>query len=183
MSHLGGHLNRTWVDEGALGFLVDRFSVSSMVDVGCGPAGMKEIAESVGVDWLGVDGDPELSREGVVIHDFNDGPVDIQKTFDLGWSVEFLEHVYERYQPHYMDIFSKCDMVLCTAALPGWGGHHHVNEQELPYWVDVFSKHGFTYRKDITEQVVSKSTMRQKKGSSFMRRAGMFFIKDGLHEA
>jgi len=58
-----------------------------------------------------------------------------------------------------------------------------VNEQELPYWVDVFSKHGFTYRKDITEQVVSKSTMRQKKGSSFMRRAGMFFIKDGLHEA
>jgi hypothetical protein len=178
MGHLGGHLNRTWVDEGALKFLVDQFHISSMIDVGCGPAGMKVMAESLNIKWVGIDGDPEVKQDGVITHDFNNGTVEGLGAFDLGWSVEFLEHVYEEYQPHYMNIFSKCNVVLCTAALPGSGGHHHVNEQELDYWVRAFSKYGLSYDEDTTQEIIKKSTMRQKKGTSFMQRSGMFFRRD-----
>ena len=128
MKHLGGHGNRTWTDEGALKYIQNKFSISSMVDVGCGTAGMRSIAEALDIKWLGIDGDPNVSQNGVITHDFTKGEVETDK-FDLGWSVEFLEHVYEEYQPNYMAVFAKCKYVLCTAAPPGWGGYHHVNEQ------------------------------------------------------
>lgn len=35
-SHLGGHLYRTWTDEKTLKYLIEKYEVKSMVDVGCG---------------------------------------------------------------------------------------------------------------------------------------------------
>jgi len=178
MSHLGGHMGRTWVDRGALSFLVDNFHVSSMVDVGCGPAGMKTTADSLNVQWLGIDGDPSVKQEGLLTHDFSKGAINDIGDFDLGWSVEFLEHVYEKYQPNYMDVFSKCKFVICTAAPPGYPGHHHVNCQPREYWIEVFSNYGLTYDGDITKQIIEHSTMNKKNNKSFMEMTGMFFRRD-----
>jgi hypothetical protein len=178
-SHLGGHRNTTWVDEGTLAFLIDRFKISSMVDVGCGPAGMKKIAESLDVKWLGIDGDPSVKQEGLLTHDFTRGAVFDLEGFDLGWSVEFLEHVYEKYQSNYMYVFSRCKFVVCTAAPPGWGGHHHVNCQPHDYWIRVFAQHGFAYNKDITTQIKNHSTMKKRMDDkNFMEMTGMFFQKE-----
>ena len=182
-AHLGGHNHTTWVDKGALAFLVNHFNVSSMVDVGCGPGGMKKIAKSLNVEWFGIDGDPSVKQNDMLIHDFTKGAVDELATFDLGWSVEFLEHVHEEYQPNYMNVFSKCKFILCTAALPGWRGHHHVNEQHRDYWITTFSNYGFAYDQNITDQVINHSTMIKKKKiagykKSFMQITGMFFIND-----
>ena len=175
MEHIGGHLNRTWVDEGCLRFIYEKLEIKNMVDVGCGPGGMKDIAHSLGIEWTGVDGDPEVKQEGVIFHDFNDGKLEGVGEFSLGWSVEFLEHVFEKYQENYMDIFSKCDYVLCTAAQPGWGGHHHVNEQTREYWISVFDSFGLEYDEQMTKEIVSNSTMRRKKSKSFMELSGMFY--------
>ena len=73
-----------------------------MLDVGCGPGGMIELAESVGISSWGIDGDPYVKRQTpVIIHDYTLGPVDAsrlpRKQFDLAWSVEFLEHVEEKF--------------------------------------------------------------------------------------
>ena len=174
MKHLGGHGNKTWTDKGALKHIKKRFNINSMVDIGCGPAGMRGVADSLDIKWLGIDGDPSVLQDRVIMHDFTKGVVKTDN-FDLGWSVEFLEHVYEEYQPNYMDTFVKCKYVLCTAAPPGWDGYHHVNEQPREYWIDVFSKYGFVYDEKITNEVKKNSTMKKKKGKSFMRRNGMFF--------
>lgn len=59
-SHLGGHLYRTWTDEKTLKYLIEKYEVKSMVDVGCGPGGQVDLAESFGVKSIGIDGDINL---------------------------------------------------------------------------------------------------------------------------
>ena len=39
--HLGGHMNVNHVDEGALKTIHEKFSISSLLDVGCGLGEMK----------------------------------------------------------------------------------------------------------------------------------------------
>ena len=132
-SHLGGHLNKTHNDRGTLTFLINEYKIKSFLDVGCGPGGMVALASMRGLESVGIDGDWEVPKEddtNIIIHDFTNGPCLTTKAkFDLGWSVEFLEHVDEKYQDNYMQAFARCKFVVCTAAGPGAPGHHHVNCQ------------------------------------------------------
>lgn len=182
MKHLGGHLNRTWIDAGVLEWIQDRFQVKSMVDVGCGPGGMKREAERLGIEWTGFDGDPSLpSIPNFRRWDFTQGSPSLDNDadyWDLGWSVEFLEHVEERYMENYMQIFDRCQTLVVTAAPPGWGGHHHVNERPQSYWVQKFEQRGFVFLARSTENMKSFSTMKNNsKGGSFMVNTGMLFVK------
>mgnify|MGYP003329243486 FL=1 len=174
-SHLGGHLNKTHNDRGALQYLMNTFNIKSFLDIGCGPGGMVELAQLRGLRAVGIDGDWQVEKcrdTNIIIHDFNEGPLPIRLgDFDLGWSVEFLEHVEEKYQDFYMDSFKLCRYVVITAAPPGWAGHHHVNCQSSAYWIEVFDKHGFDYREDITQQIKQHSTMQK----GFINLTGLFF--------
>ena len=178
-AHLGGHLNRTHLDPGTLVYLKQKFNIESMLDVGCGPAGMVEMAESIGISAWGIDGDPYVERKisKVTIHDYTTGFVPTASlptsTFDLAWSVEFLEHVEEKYLPLYMHSFGLCKYVVCTAAPPGWPGHHHVNCRSIDYWIGAFAANGFEYDAIESGQVRAHSTMTK----GFMSRTGMFFKK------
>ena len=96
-NHLGGHLNKVHTDRGALLHIKDKFNIKSMLDVGCGPGWMLEIAQARGMRAIGIDGDISLRGEWkrqeitVVEQDFTLGPADIGKRkFDLGWSVYML---------------------------------------------------------------------------------------------
>jgi len=132
-NHLGGHNNKTHLDTGALAWLQETFDVKTFLDIGCGPGGMVKLANSVGLQAHGIDGDYTLERYNpskFLIHDFTKGTAPLTQTYDVGWSVEFLEHVYEEYMPNYMHSFLQCKYVIVTYAPPGWTGHHHVNLQE-----------------------------------------------------
>lgn len=169
--HLGGHNGVTWVDEGALSYMIKNFGVKSYLDIGCGPAEALDFAKQYGLFSLGIDGDPLFKgMPDLQIHDFTLGPLNkdnIQKLpeqgyFDLGWSVEFLEHVEEQYVPNFMETFKLCKYVIVTAAYPKQGGHHHVNEQWVDYWIKVFGEHGFKISGKLTQEVRANSTMRRK---------------------
>ena len=99
--HLGGHLNRTNIDEGAMQWLIDTFNPKTFLDIGCGPGGMVDYAIECGLEAMGIDGDPEVKKDSIYKHDFVEGPVDIDNNYDIGWSVEFVEHVYEDYMDNY----------------------------------------------------------------------------------
>jgi len=173
-SHLGGHLNKTHNDRGVLTFLVNQYNIKTFLDIGCGPGGMVELAQMRGLDAVGVDGDWTVERPQdvrVMIHDYTVGPTQWTREFDLGWSVEFLEHVEEKYQDNYMQDFARCKYVVATAAPPGYPGHHHVNCREEEYWHDVFNKYGLEYDHDVTMKIREVSTMQK----PFMQRTGMFF--------
>ena len=135
---------------------------------------MVAIANMRGLDALGIDGDwlVEKEREAkILIHDFTTGPAPIYSGFDLGWSVEFLEHVEEKYQDFYMQAFAKCKYVLATAAGPGHAGHHHVNCQTQEYWEKVFLNYGFAIDSVETERIRVISSMMK----GFMKMSGMFY--------
>ena len=174
-AHLGGHFGFTNADEGALVFLKESLGVKSMIDMGCGPGKQVRIARGLGIEAFGIDGDHTLkfSQPYFFLHDFTKGKFPCARKFDLVWSVEFLEHVEEQYQPFYMAAFRLAKTVVCTAALPGQLGFHHVNCRDQAYWIRVFKRYGFAFDKTNTQLLKEHSTM----GREFMRETGMLFVR------
>ena len=117
--HLGGHQGKTHIDEGALQWLVN-LGIKSFIDIGCGPGGMVELAKNKGLRTIGVDGDYTLTRfdpNYFVIHDYTKGSPIIHEDYDVAWSVEFLEHVEEKYMANYMDTFKCAKSAVVTLSL------------------------------------------------------------------
>lgn len=171
-AHLGGHEALNQFDEGAFDYLAARFGVRTMIDVGCGPPGMVYYAALRGVKAVGVDGDPTVAHcsHVVIEHDYARKPLYVGE-FDLGWSVEFVEHVEERFVPNVMETFRGCRVVFLTAAVPGQPGYHHVNCQPREYWVEQFRRFGFELDAEATEGTRRHSTME----SGFTRNTGLVF--------
>lgn len=146
------HAGATNIDIGLLPYLKYFHGVSSMLDIGCGPGGNVEYARSLGIDAYGVDGDSvELSLKPYFqAVDYQSGSSTYRNTFDIGWSVEFAEHVEEEYSENYFLDYKKCKSVIFTAAPPGWGGIGHVNERENSYWIEKFEGHGFKFSDEMT---------------------------------
>ena len=171
--HLGGHNNKTWHDSGALEYLKNEVKAETMLDIGCGPGGQIRAAQKLGLKVQGVDGDPTFKdHPDIYIHDYAVGPLKTKHIpnlprkgyFDIGWSVEFLEHVDAEYIDNYMATFAACKYMVVTHARPGQGGYHHVNEQHFNYWRDVFEKNDFKVSGILTQGIRANSTMRLKKG-------------------
>jgi hypothetical protein len=91
--------------------------------------------------------------------------------FDLGWSVEFLEHVESKHVPAIMHAFQRCKYLMVTAAPPGYTGHHHVNCRNLDYWEGAFNASGFYYDADMTAKIKDASSMKK----PFLQMNGMFY--------
>lgn len=179
--HLGGHNGLTHLDHGALDWLIEKFEPRFYLDIGCGPGGMVELAESKGLQVQGIDGDHTIERyspERFIIHDFTKGPAELDQQYDLGWSCEFVEHVYEKFQPNYMAAFQQCRRVAMTYAPPGHTGYHHVNLKDEKYWIDTFEKYGFVYDLELTKQLREHSTMGAKKKHQFVKNRGLIFINE-----
>jgi len=173
--HLGGHENETHVDDGALTYLINRFNAKSMLDIGCGPGGMVELALSKGLKVLGVDGDDKVERSdtvknNIVIHDYAKAPFTTD-VYDLAWSVEFVEHVDKPFMPNFLRTFECCKFVAMTHALPGQPGHHHVNCMPAEYWFGVMEAIGFSLLVEETNEMRKQSTMRER----YIRQQGYVF--------
>lgn len=184
--HLGGHMNKVHTDRATLLYLREKYGLQTMVDIGCGPGDMVQIADMRGMDVIGVDGDWTLEntwvalgiKNKVFLHDFTQGEFNTtSESFDLGWSVEVLEHIDEEYLPNVMELFGRCNVVIATAAPPGHGGHHHVNEQPLEYWVDKFAEVGLIYDPEETSHIRNNVSQMRK---PFMQKNGMLFKKEGM---
>ena len=180
--HLGGHQNKTHLDNGALDWLIKTFDAKSFLDIGCGPGGMVELAKSKGLLVKGIDGDHTLKRPNetdYTLHDFTKAPLIPDFGYDIGWSVEFVEHVEEKYIPNYMPCFQSCNTVVITYAPPGWEGHHHVNLKDEDYWIQTFATNGLKHNAEMTHQLRQHSTMNLgKKGKkAFVRNRGLVFTK------
>ena len=176
-STCGGHGNITHVDAGTVDYLKSKFDIQSMIDVGCGMMGMERVAVSKMITYLGVDGDKTLpSKINFLYHDYSMDTFKPSKTFDLGWSVEFVEHVEQAYISNYMATFKKCKYICMTHALPGKFGYHHVNCQLPEYWIRTMSEYGFSYDEKTSQEIRKASTMRRE----FMRNTGMFFTNNSI---
>ena len=176
--YLGGHAWITHTDQGALNAIMEKFSISTMVDIGCGPGGQVQLAKEMGIDAYGIDGDPRLQglTPGVEIKevDFTQQAYSIDQV-DLAWSTEFVEHVEEKFLPSYMATFSCARYAFITHAPEGEESHacHHVNCKNSDYWIDTFQEYGFEYSPQVTKEIRDASTMKR----NFVRENGLFFYQ------
>lgn len=173
--YLGGHMWITHTDKGSLQYMIDNFGIKTMLDVGCGPGGQVRVAKELGLDAEGVDGDVRLIEENtdITIHECDFTQNTFEKEVDLIWSVEFVEHVEEKYQENYMKTFAKAKHVILTFAPPGKAGIHHVNCKPAQYWIETFERYGFAYSEKITRDIRTATTMERE----FIRRNGLTFTK------
>ena len=169
--HLGGHFGNTNVDGTTLAYLIERYGIQTMLDVGCGPGGMLDEAARQGLVAIGIDGDSHMAREnGFIVHDYAAGPLSASN-FDLVWCVEFVEHVEERYRENYLATFAGGKVLFLTAAPPGFPGWHHVNCREPQYWISLLEQHGWALDHEAT------SWVRQNGGHPFSTRQGPVFVR------
>lgn len=172
--HLGGHEGRTHIDDATLSYLIKKYNIQSMYDVGCGPGGMLKLAQDKGIDAVGVDGDFTLkypAELNIIIHDFTKGSL-VCKEKDLSWSCEFLEHVEEQFMDNYFSVFKQTKIVCCTFCNIQGTGHHHVNIQNQEYWDQKFLERGFLKEKETTREIRKISSMQR----NFVRDTGTVYI-------
>ena len=177
--HVGGHFCRTNMDTGAFDVMIDNCHAHSFIDVGCGTGGMVAYAKWKGLYSIGIDGDTSLPNHTFrVYYDFTIGDSEklLTRDIDLLWTVEFLEHIEEKFLPNLLGVFKKARQIISTAATPGQLGYHHVNCRDAQYWCQWFAYHGFEMDLELTAKIRARSTMR----SNFMRDNGLVWRrKDG----
>ncbi len=154
LSHLGGTAlvgdPQTFVPD-VWTLLIEKYGFKSMIDVGSGVGVNAKWFLDNGIDAHAVEGFPDylyhavIPKERMTAHDYTKGPYVPDRTFDLGWSSEFVEHVEEQYVPNFMATFDKCRFVCLTHATPGQGGYHHVNEQPSAYWIEKMAHARFEH--------------------------------------
>ena len=156
--------------------IVEKYNIKTVLDVGCGIGYASKYFQSLGCDILAVDGSKEVGQLSVVSEHFllndyeNSSALDNAEieyngkpikdfVFDLCWSCEFVEHVWEEYSQNFIDDFKKCRYVAMTYAGPGQPGHHHVNCQPEEYWIEKLINNGFEFLKNDTEILREKSEL------------------------
>lgn len=175
------HGGGTNVDIEALRYAKERWNTRTMIDIGCGTGGQVFEAAALGIDAYGVDGTNEIPKSNTFQQvDYRTDSSNFDMDFDLGWSVEFVEHVDETCIPIFMKDFQKCKRVILTAAPPFWGGKNHVNEQTEIYWVKVFKEYGFDINLEETMSVRKASVTlmngeRRKDRQQFVKIRGLVF--------
>lgn len=151
-------------------YLVKKYSIESVVDIGAGGGHSTKYFADLGCEVIGVDGSVEASEnftlpESFLLNDYSVGSAITDErlgvgdeplpevVFDLAWSCEFVEHVYEQFSDNFLADFARCKYIAITFAGPGQDGYHHVNLQPASYWIDKIEALGYTYLAAETEEL------------------------------
>jgi len=182
LSHLGGHLNKTHIDTGAITWLRQNTGrpIPYFLDVGCSVGGNLDIAESAGYIVYGIEGDYSLLQAGkvsrphrVVFTDFTKTWFQFQLQFDVIWCVEVAEHIPEEFCENMLKTFS--DNLLPEGRLVFTSndgpGINHVNRKPESWWMEKMCQHGLKKNEYLTGLLRKNSTMER----DFIRSSGSVF--------
>ena len=157
---------------------VEKLRVRSVLDVGCSEGHAAAYFRQKGCEVLGVDGSPQAQADSRipdahVLHDYAVSEYRPEREFDLVWSCEFVEHVEERFLPHFLPTFEAGRWVMMTFAGPGQLGWHHVNCQPESYWIAKLEERGFRFHEAWT------AASREVAEGMHYRRRGLVFGRAG----
>ena len=109
-------------------YLVDRFGVRSVLDVGCGEGQSVLYFHRLGVVAHGIDGlrlNVERAVFPIAWHDLTVGPY--YMPVDMVNCIEVVEHIEEKYLNNLLNTLTNGRIICLTYAVPEQDGHHHVN--------------------------------------------------------
>lgn len=118
-----------------------------------------------------------LPKDKIVAHDFSLGPYWPDKTYDLAWCIEVLEHVSRPYMKNYQSIFHKSAIIIASHS--PWGGHHHVEVHPDFWWISRMEMQGFVYSEKLTKimryiAMMTKEKAASNQGSHLFRTAHVY---------
>lgn len=162
-------------------WLVNDHKVESVIDVGCGDGVAVRFFETLlPGSVFGVDG-VKQPADNILQHDFTKGHfscVNAKYTqVDLCWSVEFVEHVEEKFIPNFLETFRCAKTVLMTHAMPGQAGHHHVNLRTPAYWIGVMAAIGYRLDEELTKKTRDLAGLNKSPHNHFVR-SGLAFVRN-----
>jgi SAM-dependent methyltransferase len=177
---LGGNLRHgdtyTWCPH-LWRFLVERFGVKSVLDVGCGEGHAVLYFNRLGVYAHGIDGlaaNIQRSVTPIALHDILAGPYVMP--VDLVWSCEVAEHILPEKVYNFIDTLANGRVIAMTHAVPGQGGHHHVNCQPKEYWVNLLNQRGYILAPD--NDIFLEISKKDEIPHTYFSRTGLVFLRD-----
>jgi hypothetical protein len=175
---LGGNLRHGDVATfhgGLWKFLIERFAIRSMLDVGCGEGHAVKFFQSHGVLAHGIEGSILNIKRAVTpiaLHDLLAGPYIMP--VDLVWCCEVAEHIAEEKVDHLIDTLANGSVVAMTHAAPGQDGHHHVNLKDDAYWIDLMAKRGYVLDEGY---LAYRQLANQPYFGAYFGSSGLLFLK------
>lgn len=178
--HLGGNLMEgdAWTFcPGVWNYVIDRFAVKSVLDLGCGLGYSSQYFKRKGLDVLAVDGMIENVNNSIypsLLCDLTKERVTTR--VDLVHCQEVVEHIEERYIDNLLSSLTCGKFILMTNALPGQGGYHHVNEQPIEYWTEQLKRYNCELMEEDTARV---RRLAEIDGAVWMARTGTVYANRG----
>jgi len=154
-------------------YLIARFGISSVMDLGCGTGNAAWYFSSKGTKVVAVDGFEENVRRSLypaTLHDLTRGPVITQ--VDLVHCQEVVEHIEEAYLDHLLNSLLSGKIIAMTHALPGQDGYHHVNLKPQEYWVTHLQQRGAVILEEDTRRI---RELAARDGAPYMQATGLVF--------
>jgi len=155
-------------------YLIERFCISSVLDLGSGSGNSAEYFFRKGMKTLAVDGfAPNVlsSLYPAILHDLTSGPVNTK--VDLVHCQEVVEHIEEKFLENLLRSLICGKVIVMTHALPGQAGYHHVNLQPSEYWVNHLARHGCVLLEEDTRRM---RAFAKADGARYVEQTGMVFL-------
>ena len=155
--HLGGNMvegDRFSFSPGVWNYVIDRFCIKSVLDLGSGLGHSSEYFFSKGMRVIAVDGMKDNIPKALyptIEFDITKGPVNCEA--DLVHCQEVVEHIDEEFLDNVLRSLANGKIILLTNALPGQDGYHHVNEQETEYWIRHLKRYNCHVLSEDTQRI------------------------------
>jgi hypothetical protein len=174
--HLGGNLMEgdAWTFcPGVWNYVIDRFAVKSVMDLGCGLGYSSHYFKRKGLDVLAVDGMVENVKNSIYPSLLCDLTKDrVTTRVDLVHCQEVVEHIEEKYLDNLLGSLTCGKFILMTNAVPGQGGHHHVNEKPTEYWINHLNRYNCEYMEEDSARI---RRIAEQEGAVWMAQTGSIF--------
>jgi len=176
--NLGGNLKHgdtNSITPGLWSYLVDRFSVRSVLDIGSGEGHAVNFFHRLGIIAHGFDGLEDnvyQAKFPIAHHDLSTGPYLFP--CDMTYCVELVEHIPDEFVPNLIKTMTNAPVIVMTHGLPGQPGHNHVNNQPPKYWIELLNENGFSLSRD---NEFFRSIAKKENPQSYFSLSGLIFLK------
>tara|TARA_R110000782_G_scaffold137432_1_gene229942 strand:+ start:793 stop:1998 length:1206 start_codon:yes stop_codon:yes gene_type:complete len=181
--HLGGNnveLNRHTFAPEAWTYIIDKYNIKSVMDVGSGYGHHSKWFVEQGLTSVAIEGLQKNVDNAV----FPTTKVDLTENsyttdVDMINCIEVVEHVSEEYIDNLLETLTCGTYIFMTHGVPGQRGHHHVNCQWQDYWINHLQARGFEWQEADSMHIRSLCTGTKKniENGKHINESGLFFVR------